>query len=397
MGGPSKISEDLEAIEAKKKSFTKSVLSVLVQWKDFECHFDLTQKEFGESFRELEARDKDLCSLQESLDSARQWLELREKDFLLFCEKKKLFLESKEKKLISIGENCAKEVEEKLKEQEQRVQGHLAKLEFERREMEAIKGFVQKRFMEVELREKHFEDQRKEIELIRDSLEKKAQELEHNVGKLKEREKKVEHKEEEVNIRKERDKEVEFKIKDLDLMIENIEEKEKQINFIRNLNEKRLKELDINEKQLQKRRVELMKEKEMEIKLLEKQCQELESRKKEFEVRVRDFEWKEKKHEESLKDFDLKKREFKLKEELLKQEEKGLDSRKKVYEDSMKKHATHEKELQMKMMQLKNVVQHQGIPEFRSCLGHGMRGAFPHPKRVMEFESPIKKQKRFMM
>lgn len=79
MGQPEKMAEDLKDIKDKGKSFRQSIVSLLVQWRDFEGKLDLTDNylNFSTSLGVLESRE--------------YALEQREKDILLFFEKKEEF------------------------------------------------------------------------------------------------------------------------------------------------------------------------------------------------------------------------------------------------------------------------------------------------------------------
>lgn len=199
MGQPEKMAEDLKDIKDKGKSFRQSIVSLLVQWRDFEGNLDLTDNylNFSTSLGVLESRE--------------YALEQREKDILLFFEKKKNFLELKEKELIDFVENYSLEVEEKFIVQEERVSGLLEKLEIRKFEILGIKNFVEKRFLEMGEKENYFVS-------IQDSLEKQRLEVE-----------------EKEKICKERAKEIEFKVQELNLMIQNNEYKEKQVDSIREI------------------------------------------------------------------------------------------------------------------------------------------------------------------
>lgn len=391
-----KISESIQLAELKKNDLEKSIFSLVDQWKEFEGELNLVRKDFCEGLRELDNKEQMLDCEKESLELRQEWLEQkareirdRETDFDLFRDKKLRDLEMREREFDRVRETYGKSVCEPLDEQEKRVEGLLATLKTEKLEVEGLKNVVEKRLKEIGLEEEDLKNKRKEAEMIEISIEERTKELKLKEEKLKEREKKAELKEEQLNIWKERQIEIEAKERQLQLTLEDLEFQEKKIDFIRKLNENRMEELDLKEKQLSERGCvserqvleeglkdlesqkkesgEEIKEHELrnkefensllefhsknedfllQKKLLEEESGKLQQEKEEFQLRVKQFELTERELEESLKQFDLEKKELLTKTHLSEMESKDLESKLKKFDSRVEELNAREKVLE---------------------------------------------------
>lgn len=401
MGLLEKIYENIESTEAKKNSLRKSVLMLMVDWRDFEKHLETSHNCLIECLNELESKEKHLNSVQESVSQSSEELRLmrksievklkevedKNKELIMLQEKGMRELELKEKEWLLKKEEHVEECrtrEMKLSEKEKAAEGLFNKLEIEKNEILGMDKLVEERLREVGLKEEFFEGRRREFE-------KRVSELDDRETKVKEREKRV-HFRELGSLRVERERAIELKEKEVTLIREDLELKEKELEFERAVNEKREKELDVREKLLEakKKQYEItmdcleeayLKEKEclLQKELLEKGNIELEVKRKEFEDRVkvvRDLEMREKQLEkekkelemrekqlvtkknelevtqESLNELQLIKKECQLETELLEIGKKELELEKKEFEDRIKELDLREKKLELKEKKL---------------------------------------------
>lgn len=296
-----KVSDNLKLTELKKYSVRKSLLSLMVEWKDLDQHLDLTHNYFEERLNEIESREKRLFSIQKSISESNKELlmirssiegrvkdiELKEKELQLFEEEHINYFNLKEKELYLVGksvEESIKEVEfkeSKLGVQKKLIEGVFEKFESEKKEFESLRKSVGEKLEEIRLKEEKIGNRSKEIDSIQNWIERRAKQLDT-------REEKVES----------LLKELVLKGKQLDLVqnlteerCKELEIKEKELDSVRKLNEQRSKELDSQERQLESVKKEL----QLEKKLFEGRCKKLESKEKELENRIRDFELKERK------------------------------------------------------------------------------------------------------
>ncbi|XP_009587692.3 uncharacterized protein [Nicotiana tomentosiformis] len=160
-----RISDALEEIESKKGGLRKALLTLLLEWKYFEQHLDLSQTCFQECFVELKSREKHLCSIQESIHESSKELELireslnlkrkqvedKESEILGYVEDLKL----RENKFSVVQEEAVQQLhlrEEKLNEKENLIRGIFAKVRYEQQTFE-------KRLKEIGLKEKKLKQQ----------------------------------------------------------------------------------------------------------------------------------------------------------------------------------------------------------------------------------------------
>ncbi|XP_027159102.1 FRIGIDA-like protein 3 [Coffea eugenioides] len=388
MGVLEKMSENLESTEAKRDSLRKSIMMVMLDCRDFEKHLETSQKCLIECLSELESREKHLDSVRDSLSQNFEELGLKvkevedkEKDLILLQQKGMEELELKEKEWALKKEEFDEEFrkrEVKLSEKEKAAEGLFGKLENEKNETVALEILMEERLRELWLKEEGLEQWSKEIEKRESELderEKNVMECEKRVGS-----------EELAAMRVEREREIEMKEKEVRLMREDLEFKEKAIEFERAVNEKRQKELEIREKQLEEREKQYeitqkclhevhLKEKEclLEKELLQKGSKELEVKRKELEDRIKgikELEMREKQLEKKEEEVEVrerqlkrkreevevmekqlgkkKKEEYQLEKELLEKGNRELELKKKEFEDRIKEYDLREKELELK-------------------------------------------------
>ncbi|KAL3516188.1 hypothetical protein ACH5RR_023090 [Cinchona calisaya] len=430
MGLLEEISANLEFAEAKKDSLRKSILMLMVDWRDFEKHQGTTNKCLIECLDELESREKHLNSVQESVSQSSMELRLmeksvdqkakevedKEKGLICLQEKRMMELELKEKEWALKKEEVIEEFrkrEMELGEEEKAVKGLIGKLEMEKNEILGMEKLVEERLREVWLKEESFEERGREIE-------KRVSELDHRERKIKEREKRV-------NFSQfgpmavEREREIEMKEKEVSIMREDLEFKEKDLEFERVVNEKREKELDIREKQLETKKKEYeitqecfeevhMKEKQclLEKELLDKGNKELEKKRKEFEDTVKgvkelkmtkkqlerkkkelemmesQLETKKKELEvtqECLKELRLAKSECHLEKELLEKGNRELELKKKELEDRITEFDLREKELELKEEKLND--------KLRACVKRELEEKVMDDRAISNPSSPL--------
>ncbi|KAL3537947.1 hypothetical protein ACH5RR_001313 [Cinchona calisaya] len=200
--------EVLSTNEAKRDHLRKFILLLMLEWKEFEGHLDLTLKFFQECVAELQSRETHLSLVQESVNKSSLEVNLirksidqrfeevleKEKEFKLLQEK-----ETKELKLLNetLSRIC-KEVEvreEKLNEQEKLIQLFFEKIELEQKQFEVIQNLVGERFNEIWLKEKQIEQRVHELDLKGQKLMQREKEIELREKILDLRKKEIELKE----------------------------------------------------------------------------------------------------------------------------------------------------------------------------------------------------------
>ncbi|OIT39253.1 PREDICTED: uncharacterized protein LOC109238345 [Nicotiana attenuata] len=331
-----KLGEAMQQNEEKKNSLRKSILTLMLEWRDFEKDLNVSTTCLKECFNELEAKEKHLTSVQESvtdsskeLDSIRESIEKRreevEKKKEEFCayregEIRNLECKWRDLNLARKGfDEVVKLREEKLNEQEKMVERFWEEIEFERKQLEDLREFVENRFKEVSMKEKEFEERSKEFDKIQswireetDALELKERKFEERVVEFEVKEKillsmKEEFEEQskefsktQSRIREETDA-LELKERKFDERVEEFESKEKILQSIE-------KEIETKGRGLDSARKELM---------VKENC--LDNVKKELRVKETklDYVKRELRHKEHNLDFIRKK---------LREKETTLDS-----------------------------------------------------------------------
>ncbi|PHU04191.1 hypothetical protein BC332_25013 [Capsicum chinense] len=165
-----KISDAMEEIECKKFGLVRGFLTMMLEWKSFEKHLDVTGEMYKECFIELESREKHMCSIQESIDESLKEVELVRESL----SAKRVEVEDKEREVLGYVDDL-KMREEKLKEKELSIRGDL----------EEFENVIEGRVKEIGMQEKKFREL--------------AYELESREEKLKQRENEVKAREEELD------------------------------------------------------------------------------------------------------------------------------------------------------------------------------------------------------
>ncbi|CAI9102372.1 OLC1v1000634C1 [Oldenlandia corymbosa var. corymbosa] len=390
MGLLEEISESLDSCEAKKNGFKRSIFAVVSNYKDYEEYVETTQKKFRECYSELESREKNLNSVEESVRQSSEELKLLREHI----EERVRCIEDEEKRLVGLAvkekeweegkEKLVEELKEKereLNEKEVLINGVSEKLELDKNELAALEKLVEERLREAGLEEEHIEERRKEIKLIEDGILKKVNELDDRERKVKEREKMISCKGLEDSLRADRERVIEMKEKEEKLIRQDLEWKEKEIDKLLAFHHQRVKELDMREEQFEVKKKELdLRERQFELKekayterkeLLERGNKELELKRRELECRVKnlkDFEMIEKNlgakqieledAERSLKECLFQKKQCQSEKELLEDEIKELKAKRKEFEDritGLKELEVREKLLEVKRKELEEV------------------------------------------
>ncbi|PHT35551.1 hypothetical protein CQW23_23251 [Capsicum baccatum] len=165
-----KIADAMEEIECKKFGLVRGFLTMMLEWKSFEKHLDVTGEMYKECFIELESREKHMCSIQESIDESLKEVELVRESL----SAKRVEVEDKEREVLGYVDDL-KMREEKLKEKELLIRGDL----------EEFENVIEGRVKEIGMQEKKFREL--------------AYELESREEKLKQRENEVKAREEELD------------------------------------------------------------------------------------------------------------------------------------------------------------------------------------------------------
>lgn len=238
-------------------------------------------------------------------------------------------LASKEKLLDVMSRELVKDAElrnEQLIEQEKSGHQLMKRLELAQDDVKRLKISVDKRFMElclkeneldslsdwverkmdeVDLKEQKLKEQEHRITKIEDHLISKKDELQGKEKSLWAWQKKLEHKQKEIDLARNSN---EQQLRKLDAREKNLEDKQKEIDFARKSNEQQLEKLDAREKNLTsvreftrncfKEHLAIKRKLELEKNLFEKSARDLVLREeqlnhaiKEFELRVKELEF----------------------------------------------------------------------------------------------------------
>ncbi|KAJ8556100.1 hypothetical protein K7X08_022858 [Anisodus acutangulus] len=156
-----RISDVLEEIECKKVGIHRSLFTLMLEWKCFEQHLDLTETCFKECFNELESREKHLCSIQESIGkSSKELQSVRES-----LNAKREEIEDKEREFLEYVD--LKLREEKLYEKEMSV----------RSKYEELENVIEGKLKEIDLKEKQFQERAYELDSREEKLKQQETEL----------------------------------------------------------------------------------------------------------------------------------------------------------------------------------------------------------------------------
>ncbi|CAI9102375.1 OLC1v1000637C1 [Oldenlandia corymbosa var. corymbosa] len=381
MGFLEEILATLESSEANRNAFEKSIFAVLSSYKDYEEYVETvktTEKKFRKCYLELESREKNLNSVEESVRRSYEDLKLLRQQVEESVRVR--IIENEENRLVGLGvkekeweESKEKLVEElrekerKLNEKEVLINGISEKLELEKNELVGLEKLVEERIGE----------RRKEIKLIEDGILKRLNELDEREKKVKEREKIVNLKGLEDSLMEDRERLIEMKEKEERLIKQDLELKEKEIDKLLVFHDHRVKVFDMKEKQFDAKQKELeMWEKRFQVKkkeymdekeLLNRGNEELELRKRDFQCSIKNL----KELEMVGENLEAKRRELKGAEKCLKecliQNKQCLSDKKlleyeievlKVKKNELEDRITHrEKQLEVEKKELEEVAQ----------------------------------------
>ncbi|XP_006354307.1 FRIGIDA-like protein 5 [Solanum tuberosum] len=248
-----KISEVMQKNELVKKGIRKSMLMLMQEWKSFEEDSDLTTKCFQQCFNELEVREKHLSSVQESVVDSSQKLNLiresveqkrkevegKMEEFCAFRDREIRDLERKWKDFILAKQEFDETVklrEKKLNEQEKMGERLLGKIKFEHKQLEnklelqelksnLLKERLQLREGNRQLSEE-LDSMKKKLDLVNGELQQEKEKTQTEQGLFKKRMKEIALNEIQVEVMEDRFK---FKV---------LEETKKQLKTIGNAPEK---------------------------------------------------------------------------------------------------------------------------------------------------------------
>ncbi|XP_009765093.1 FRIGIDA-like protein 5 [Nicotiana sylvestris] len=327
-----KIGEAMQQNEEKKNGLRKSILTLMLEWRNFEKDLNVSTTCLKECFNELEAKEKHLTSVQESvtesskeLDSIRESVEKKREDvekkkeeFCVYREGEIRNLEYKWKDLNLARkgfDEIVKLREEKLNEQEKMVERFWEEIEFERKQLEDLREFVENRFKEISMKEKEFEERTKEFNKIQSWIREQTGAIELKERKFEERV-------------------VEFEVKEkiLQSMEKEFEERSKEFSKIQSRIREETDALELKERKFDER-VEEFESKE---KILQSMEKEFEERSKEFskiQSRIREetdaLELKERKFDERVEEFENKEKILQSIEKEIETKGRGLGSARK--------------------------------------------------------------------
>ncbi|GAV64204.1 Frigida domain-containing protein [Cephalotus follicularis] len=259
-----------------------SFLLLTLQWKELEDHLDDKRTCLEKRWNQLLAVQESVREREENLHSVEQSMEAKDKEL------------SERSKAIENAKDCFNRVvDEKMKEAEEKIQEAEEKIKGLKSREEIFEKLKQKRFEQMESREKDFREKEKEFEECCKEFRVKEMQFEissKEVGlkdkqlfkRFKEVELKAKWYEELLNQVELRNKEVESKGVEYDELFERIELKDKQF-------EERFREVEARDIQLGKRFQEV----ESKGRKYEELCKDVELRDKELEDRARRLKLKE--------------------------------------------------------------------------------------------------------
>ncbi|XP_016461814.1 uncharacterized protein LOC107785103 [Nicotiana tabacum] len=269
-----KIGEAMQQNEEKKNGLRKSILTLMLEWRDFEKDLNVSTTCLKECFNELKAKEKHLTSVQESvtesskeLDSIRESVEKRreeverkKEEFCAYREGEFRNLEYKWKDLNLARKGFDEVVklrEEKLNEQEKMVERFWEEIEFERKQLEDLREFVENRFKAIRMKEKVLEERSKEFDKIQSWIREETDALELKERKFEERV-------------------VEFEVKEKILlsMKEEFEEQSKEFSKIQSRIREETDALELKERKFDER----VEEFESKVKILQSIEKEIETK-----------------------------------------------------------------------------------------------------------------------
>ncbi|CAN4117632.1 unnamed protein product [Withania somnifera] len=157
-----RISDDMEEIECKKAGLRRGLLTLMLEWKTFEQHLDLTGTILKECFNELESKEEHMCCIQESIDESLRRLELVRESLNAKCEQ----VEDKERQILGYVDDL-KMREEILNEKEMSIRGVL----------EEFENVIEGRHKEIGMQEKKFYELAYELDSREEKLKQRENEL----------------------------------------------------------------------------------------------------------------------------------------------------------------------------------------------------------------------------
>lgn len=251
-----KIAVELKLAESKTDNLRKkfedinsqsnSIISLTVQWRDLEDHFDSVQKLIVQGFVDLRSRERHMDSIHEELKSKEQRLEERMLEI------------NSQKEGLDLIWNSIDERLEKVELKEKDLEARAQAIELREKELELEKQVVEESHKEVNLKEAEVESFRKSVvelseaeeqrlDFVRKSVDKCSQEIEKKVKRLDSIKKQID----------ERCKDVRLKENRLRLTKEYVEErckelksKDKQFDLMKQSIDKLSDELELKERQL---------------------------------------------------------------------------------------------------------------------------------------------------
>ncbi|KAK4723519.1 hypothetical protein R3W88_026298 [Solanum pinnatisectum] len=153
-----RISDDMEEIENKKIGLRRGLLTLMLEWKCFEQHLDLTGTGLKEWFNELESREKHLCSIQESIGESLKELELVRESL----NAKRVEIEDKERQISEYIDDL-----KMREEKEMSIRGML----------EVFENVIEGRLKEIDMKEKKFYELANELDSKEERLKTRENEM----------------------------------------------------------------------------------------------------------------------------------------------------------------------------------------------------------------------------
>ncbi|XP_074358945.1 uncharacterized protein LOC141698196 [Apium graveolens] len=341
-----KLNSAIKLTETKKEHVQKAMLSLLVEWKDLEGHLDSsTQRLLQDCFTDIQSREDRLNQAEQSVTTSNQVLnEIRNS-----LENRMEEVERKEKDFEKYFEDKYEELgfqERRVDEKRGEVEAVFDKFCAEKRELEGIRDFIEERFEVVKLKEKSIVNREVKLEVIWKNLAEREKGLEAREKELALMRDLNEKRSKEVESMVSKDKEIEM-VKKIthDLCTEFNLQKVKLDMENKELNEK-VKEFEVKEKCF-KEWVETIDKREKEIDaknvLSEERIKGLEIKEKKLQDRLKGIELEEKRLRESVEAMDLKNKEIELMCVSSEETCRGVEIREKKLQDQLKEFEFKEK------------------------------------------------------
>ncbi|XP_010327258.2 uncharacterized protein [Solanum lycopersicum] len=153
-----RICDDIEEIEDKKIGLRRGLLTLMLEWKCFEQHLDLTGTRLKEWFNELESREKHMCATQESIGESLKELELVRESL----NTKRVEVEEKERQISEYIDDLKVREEKEIS-----IRGML----------EVFENVLEGRLKEIDVKEKKFYELANELDIKEDRLKQRENEM----------------------------------------------------------------------------------------------------------------------------------------------------------------------------------------------------------------------------